>query len=201
MLLFFLGTTVHAVPTLNAPTDNVTTPSGGNHHCDGTNNHANPRPGPTSTSALDDAAKRNGFSFDGTFDTTFDDFFITSIAGDTQTATEFWGILVNFQFTPVGGCQEEVKVGDDILWAFDAFNAVNFLKLTGPATVHRNHPVVLTVTDGQTGKPVAGAEVNGKTSGANGKVTVTFSKTGVNGVKAEKPSTIRSNRVDILVLP
>ena len=45
-----------------------------------------------------------------TFSTEFDDFFITSIGGESQTAKEFWGILLNFQFTPVGGCQQEVKV-------------------------------------------------------------------------------------------
>ena len=44
---------------------NVTTPSGGDHHCDGTNNHANPLPGPTCTSALDDASKVAHFPFDG----------------------------------------------------------------------------------------------------------------------------------------
>ena len=44
---------------------NVTTPLGGNHHCDGTNNGANPTPGPTCTSALDNAAKLHGFAFDG----------------------------------------------------------------------------------------------------------------------------------------
>lgn len=44
---------------------NVTTLSGGTHHCDGTNNGANVLPGATCTSALDDAAKRHNFSFDG----------------------------------------------------------------------------------------------------------------------------------------
>ena len=44
---------------------NVTTPSGGNHHCDGTNDHANPTPGPTCTSALDDASIVAHFPFDG----------------------------------------------------------------------------------------------------------------------------------------
>ena len=44
---------------------NVTTVSGGTHHCDGTNNNANPLPGPTCTSALDDASKKAHFPFDG----------------------------------------------------------------------------------------------------------------------------------------
>jgi len=44
---------------------NITTALGGNHHCDGTNNHTNPHPGPTPNAALDDAAKKARFSFDG----------------------------------------------------------------------------------------------------------------------------------------
>ena len=44
---------------------NVTTLSGGTHICDGTNNDANPTPGPTCTSALDNAAKKHNFKFDG----------------------------------------------------------------------------------------------------------------------------------------
>jgi len=180
---------------------NVTTPSGGNHHCDGTNNNANPLPGATCTSALDDENRKSHFSFDGTFSTAFDDFFITSIGGETQTSTEFWGLLVNFQFTPVGGCQEEVQVDDDVLFAFDAFNKAHFLKLTGPDTAHVGTPVILTVTDGQTGSPVAGADVNGDISDASGHVSVTFTKVGPTKVKAEKSDSIRSNALPIKVLP
>ncbi|KAF8808424.1 hypothetical protein BYT27DRAFT_7137375 [Phlegmacium glaucopus] len=179
---------------------NVTTVSGGTHHCDGTNNNANPQPGPTCTSALDDAATRHGFTFDGTFFTQFDDFFITSIDGDAQTATQFWGLLLNFQFTPVGGCQQEVKLDDDILFAFDAFNKAHFLKLTGPHTARVGHAVILTVTDGQNGGAVAGAVVDGNVSDANGHVSVTFTKLGPSEVKAEKSDSIRSNRLIILVI-
>lgn len=50
---------------------NVTTSSGGTHHCDGTNLGANPTPGPTCTSALDDASKIGHFSFDGYVYTAF----------------------------------------------------------------------------------------------------------------------------------
>ena len=202
---------------------NVTTVSGGNHHCDGTNNNENPSPGPTCTSALDDAAHRHHFAFDGyvsyflishcggwlihgakrysTFSTAIDDFFITSIAGDTQTSTESWGILINFEFTAVGGCQQEVKHDDDVLFAFDAFNKAHFLKLTGPESAHIGIPVVLTVTDGQTGRPVAGADVNGDTSDANGHVSVTFTHAGQHTVKAQKSDSIRSNQLTILVTP
>lgn len=178
---------------------NVTTHSGGNHHCDGTNNHANIHPGPTCTSALDDAHKLAHFPFDGTFSTAFDDFFITSIGGVTQTSTEFWGILLNYEFTPVGGCQQEVKRNDEVLFAFNAFNANAFLKLTGPSTAHVGQPVIFTVTDGQTSKPVAGATVDGQTSDPNGQVSVTFTHDGRQTVKATKSGAIRSNKLTIHV--
>jgi len=178
---------------------NVTTPSGGNHHCDGTNNNENPVPGPTCTSALDDASKLAKFPFDGTFSPEFDDFFITSIDHDAQTSTEFWGILLNYEFTPVGGCQQEVKRNDDVLFAFNAFNSNAFLKLTGPKSAKRDVPVILTVIDGQTSKPVAGATVHGSVSDANGKVSVTFAQDGRQTVKATKSGAIRSNRITIHV--
>ncbi|KAF8808419.1 hypothetical protein BYT27DRAFT_7210823 [Phlegmacium glaucopus] len=176
---------------------NVTTVSGGTHHCDGTNNHANLHAGPTCTSALDDAAKVNGFTFDGRFFALFDDFLLSSIDGE---ATQFWGIILNFWFIPVGGCQQEVKFGDEILFAFDAFKKVHFLKLSGPLIAYVGQAGVLTVTDGQTGLTVAGALVNGKLSDANGQVSVTFSQAGVSKFKAEKADSIRSNQLLIPVI-
>lgn len=43
----------------------VTTPSGGAHECNGLNNNTNSKPGPTPTTALDDAAHLAHFTFDG----------------------------------------------------------------------------------------------------------------------------------------
>jgi hypothetical protein len=142
----------------------------------------------------------NRFYYYSTFSTEFDDFFITSIGGNTQTSTEFWGILLNFEFTPVGGCQQQVKHNDDILFAFNAFNANFFLKLTGPATAHHGVPVTLTVTDGQTGNPVAGATVDGVTTDASGHATVTFAHIGAQHLKATKADAIRSNQLTVLVI-
>ena len=53
---------------------NVTTALGGTHICDGTNNNANPKPGATCISALDDGAKKNNFKFDGYVETIFHHF-------------------------------------------------------------------------------------------------------------------------------
>ncbi|KAF5374444.1 hypothetical protein D9615_009101 [Tricholomella constricta] len=178
----------------------VETASGGTHHCDGTNLNANPAPGPTATSALDDAAKLQGFAWDGTYFAEFDDFFITSIAGVTQTQTQFWGYFVNFHLPDVGGCQQQVNLLDEVLFAFDPFGKPA-LKLSGEHVARVGEPVTLTVTDGQNGDPIAGASVDGQTTDAAGQVSVTFTSAGVKGLKAEKEGTVRSNRLDIVVAP
>ena len=123
-----LTNTIYEAPILSGP-HNVTTASGGTHFCGGTNGNANPAPDNTPTDALDAGSKLAKFPFDGTYSAAFDDFFITSIGTSTQTATMFWGLLVNYKFTPVGGCQFEVKAGDQVLWAFDAFSKNYFLKV------------------------------------------------------------------------
>jgi hypothetical protein len=135
-----------------------------------------------------------------TFDTTFDDYIITSIGDTTETSTKFWGLLLNFQLPLVGGCQQEVNEDDHILWAFDAFNAKHFLKLKGPKVAKNNTPVKYIVTDGKTGYPVKGATVNDATSDANGVATVTFGKTGLHGLKAQLQGSIRSNQVNTEVV-
>ena len=76
-------------------------------------------------------------------------------AGTVRQRTNFR--VYNFEFTPVGGCQQEVNANDETLFALDAFDASAFLKLTGPATTFRDQVVILTVADGQT---VDGAPVN-----------------------------------------
>jgi len=184
----------------------ITTPSGGTHRCDGTNNGANPRPGPTPTAGLDDAAARGGFTYDGTYSSAFDDYFITRIAEDSQTDTKFWGILVNYQFIPVGGCQFRIHSGDKVLFAYDAFNKQHFLKLRGPHRAREGRPITVTVTDGQNGQPIAGATVGpvnnvatGGTTDANGHAAITFNRRGVKRLKAERSDSIRSNSLYVRV--
>ncbi|KAG8779456.1 hypothetical protein FRC12_024245 [Ceratobasidium sp. 428] len=172
---------------------------------DGTNLSANPTPGPTCTSALDDAAKRTHFTWDGTYSTSYDDYFVTKIGGSAQTESQFWGVLLNWQFTPVGGCQQKVAQKDEILWAYDAFNKAHFLKLDGPATAKVNVP--FQGIDGSTKAFVPGASIAGLPASAasahglvvsgpadaSGHVTVTFKEPGVKKIKASKDDSIRSN--------
>jgi Ca2+-binding RTX toxin-like protein len=199
----------------------VQTPSGGNHECDGTNGGANPTPGATSTTALADGLSTVGVDFDGTFDKPFDDFFITRVGPDAQTAVQFWGLMNNFQFTPVPGCEEELAAGDQVLWAFDAFNKVHFLKMTAPTTtVAPNQDLTVAVTDGSTGQVINGATVapvttdpsndfetldvsdpSAVTTDASGHATLSWSTSGWKRVKAQSPGSVRSNRLDICVTP
>jgi hypothetical protein len=106
---------------------------------------------------------------------------------------------VNFQFTPVGGCQQQVSDGDHVLWAFDAFNKVYFLKLTGPTNARLHHPITVTVVDGSTRTPVAGATVDGVTTGADGTASLTFTHRGAFRLKADKSDSLRSNELVVEV--
>ncbi|KZS90429.1 hypothetical protein SISNIDRAFT_415355 [Sistotremastrum niveocremeum HHB9708] len=179
----------------------VTTATGGTHHCDGTNLDANPTPGPTCTSALDTGSlHQHRFVWDGSFDTEFDDFFITTIAGVAETATQFWGILLDFQFTPVGGCQQEVTSGQEVLFAFDAFNKSFFLKASGPPVAKLGKAVVVTVIDGMSGVPIQGASIGGVLTDVNGHASITFATVGLKKLKATRSDSIRSNAVEILVV-
>jgi hypothetical protein len=177
----------------------VTTESGGAHECDGTNGGANPTPGPTPTAALDSAAASSGFTWNGPWFESFGDYGVSRVAETEQTETEFWGVLVDYQFSSVGGCQQEVTPGQEVLWAFNAFEAAHFLKLQ--KAKHSQNTVV--VTDGMTGAPVENATVGpvnnttGVMTNAHGEATLTFSTPGKHPVKASQPGSIRSNAIVI----
>ncbi|MFM9447007.1 DUF4430 domain-containing protein [Streptomyces acidiscabies] len=96
----------------------VTPATGGTHKCDGTNAGANPSPVPTPTAALDDAARANGFTWDGTWYASFDDYFVESIKNVKSDATAYWNISVNGTSTPVGGCQFKLNAGDAVAFTW-----------------------------------------------------------------------------------
>ncbi|MFD7105994.1 DUF4430 domain-containing protein [Streptomyces celluloflavus] len=96
----------------------VTTASGGTHICDGTNNGANPSPGATPTAALDDAAHAAGFTWDGTWYASFNDYLVASIAGHAGGSEAYWNIAVNGVATPVGGCQFRIADGDSVAFTW-----------------------------------------------------------------------------------
>src|SRR5215218_5026218 len=179
----------------------VTTASGGTHKCDGTNGGVNPAPGPSATAALDDGARLGGFGWDGTYNTGFDDYLVSRIGPDSQTSSQFWALLVNSTFSSVGGCQQRVNGGDEVLWAFDGFSKQHALRLSGPSSAHTGEPFSVHVADGQDGTPLAGASVGGKLTGADGNASVEFADKGIYPLKAERADSIRSNAIEVCVDP
>jgi hypothetical protein len=175
--------------------------TGGAHTCDGTNGGANPSPGPTPTSALDDAAIKGGFTWAGTFFDGFGDYAVERIATESQTATEFWGVFVDGAMINVGGCQQILSAGQEVLWSFDAFSKAGALKLVGGDTTQPGVPVGVTVTDTATKAPVAGVTVGNGTTNGSGVTAVSFATPGIYKVKAEKAAYIRSRALTVCVDP
>lgn len=176
----------------------------GPHPCDGTTRitpPVNAGPGPTVTSALDDASRLAGFTWSGQWSASFGDFLVSQIGADAPPggSSSYWGTVRNYQPTPVGGCQEQVAEGDEVLFALGDIFSDDLLRLTGPARVRTGAPVLVTVTDGKTGAPSAGATVGGVQTGAEGSTTLAYGSTGLVRLKAEKAGAIRSNAVNVCV--
>ena len=158
-------------------------------------------PIPVATAALDDGARAHGFDWDATWNPSFSDFLVSQVGGESATSTQFWGHLVNFTFPSVGGCQQKVDQGDEVLWVFDAFSKTGALKLSGPGSATIGAPVTVLVTDGSNGTPQAGVTVNGSATGPDGKTTLSFSEAGIYRLKAERADSIRSNALVLCVDP
>jgi hypothetical protein len=175
----------------------------GPHPCDGTNGNTNPTPGPTMTSALDDGASQGGFSWDGTWFAGFDDFGIDRIGPDSTdfAAGRYWGYALNYISTTIGGCQQRVQTGNEVLFGYDYFSKSHLLKLSGPAQVIAGQSITVTVVDGQTGAPLGGASVGGNTTRSDGRARVTFGAPGLQVLKAERPDSVRSNALVVCVAP
>jgi hypothetical protein len=197
------GSTVYEGPVT---TDGkiVTTAAGGSHKCDGTNNAQPHSPGATPTTALDDSSIAHGFTWDGSYFASFDDFAVERIASDGQVGVftgNFWDLIVNRVTASVGGCQMRVSAGDQVLWEWQDGSKPN-LQLTAPAKAEVGQPVDVRVQEyGSDGAlaPAAGASVNGQLTGADGHATVSFSDSGTHHFKATRPDAIRSNAVDVCV--
>jgi hypothetical protein len=194
------STTILEAPVTSDGHD-VTTPSGGTHPCDGTNNGAYPSPGPTPTAALDDATRAAGISWDADWFDSFNDFIVSRVANESATSSQFWGLIVNGKFSNSGGCQVRLSQSDEVLYAFDAFSKSAILRLAGPGTATVSQPINVTVTDTQSDTPAANASVQGTTTGADGVAAVTFGQEGIYRLKAERADAIRSNALVVCADP
>ena len=176
----------------------LTKDSSGPHECDGTNGGQGGTPGPTMTTALDDGV--GSANWDGTW-FSFGDFGIDRIGPDASDNTNFryWGYAYNWQASNVGGCQQRVVTGDEVLFAYDFFSKTYLLRLAGPAKAATGEAVTVTVTDGGTAAPMAAATVGGKTTDATGQASLSFDTPGMKRLKAERADSVRSNALDVCV--
>lgn len=185
--------------------------------CDTTNLGHTSTPQVSATSAAVDAMATLGKSFDGQWYNGYDDYFITQFADDHDSDADgqWWGILVDWKFTPVGGCQYPALPEDNVLWVYDAFSGKQFLKLNdGGSTkavvgepfstevvtvdtgdVDETHEGSETAHEGATVRAVnaTGQDVTGvastDVSDEDGLAVVTFSQTGWQRLKARELNT------------
>lgn len=177
---------------VNTFVHDVTGDSTGPHKCDGTNGAANPAPAPTLTSAFDDATKQSSVTWQGSWSQSFEDFIINTVGPDSSSSSQFWGTVLNYRDTDAGGCQVQVRTGDQVLVAYDSFGKRK-LRLTGDNGSRSREVFALFVLDGVTGDRVAGATVGGKTTNSQGRVLLRITKRGLYRFKATAADSVRSN--------
>jgi hypothetical protein len=172
--------------------------------CDGTQDSSNTTPGPTMGGALDDASLTGAFTWEGAWDPSYQDFFVTKIDNE-DTPSDFsqsWALVQNWKYTSGGGCHMQVHQGDQLLYAFTDY-LKQFLQLSGaPARAATGESFQVTVAqqDGNgTSAPAVGASVAGATTDAAGHATVSFADAGNHTFKATAPNTIRSNAATVCV--
>jgi hypothetical protein len=183
----------------------VTTAAGGAHKCDGTNGGTPNTPGATPTTALDDGSIAGGFTWDGSYSTSFDDFLVERIGSDGAVGGpftgNFWDLIVNRVPAAAGGCQMRLNDGDQVLLEWQDGNKPN-LQLTAPATAQVGQRVDVTVQqygfDGSL-SPAVTASVGGQPTGGDGHTTLTFGTPGVKHLKATRDDAVRSNDADVCV--
>jgi hypothetical protein len=195
-----------------------TASSGGAHPCDVKDNGSNGGFGvsaPTPITALYEAAKAAGLSFDATWSGSFNDFLISQVGNDMNGgAPEFpsWGYAVNYTTAGVGGCQFQLASGSEVLWAYNYFNLPHLLRLSGPAVVNAGTPFAVHVADAQTGESISGATIgellagltttlaSSSTTDASGNATVSLASDGSVTLKASRVAdSVRSNGLVLCV--
>jgi hypothetical protein len=158
---------------------------------------------PTAIGALDDAARVGSFSWDALWDASFNDYYpFLRIGPDTiDSSTHYLAFYLNWAFADTGGCGQHVNPGDDVVFAYEDFEASPLLRLSGPGTATTGENVKFSVVDGLTSAPQAGVTVGGATTGTDGTATLSFAQRGIYRLKADKPGAIRSNTVVLCVDP
>lgn len=176
------------------------------HRCDGTaaeNQGPSAVPVPTRGAAVAEAAERTPFSIRGQWFDSLGSPSFSEIAGESvefdPATNRFLVEYKNAQAASIGSCGDPVQAGDDVLFAYGD-GSEQLLTLTGPGSARPGETVTVKIGDAGDGSAVAGAEVAGRVTGADGTAVVgPFTQRGNQDLKATKSGTIRSNRLRVCV--
>jgi hypothetical protein len=177
------------------------------HLCNGDyNENVNPHPFNAALDAVDAASKSDcGFTYSLGYDGDLQDFYVLKIAGHGNGVA--WGMLYNWKvvteygdgFT-IAGCRQEVRTGDDVLYAYNTSETSVFLRVRpSTATVKKGGSVTFTITDGLTGAVQPGATIHGVKASKKGMVTVKYDTAGHFTFKAKETGAVRSELVKVTV--
>jgi Domain of unknown function (DUF4430) len=114
--------------------------------------------------ALDAATHHN---WKGLWETSFNDYEITSIEGETHTfsSKDYWEIFVNGAVAQTGACEIKLEPGEQLLFAAVPDKGTEYpLVLTAPHTAVAGHVFTVRVTyfvKEHVFRPLAGARVTG----------------------------------------
>jgi hypothetical protein len=179
--------------------------------CDGidVNDPENVLAGPTPTAAAVDAIGLIGETFDGQWDSQYDDYFLTRWGPDEQNPSDaaYWGVLVNDVFPNVGGCQYELGGGDEVTWAYNAFAARPSLALYAAGSTSGARPLtalaqrgapfeveVRDFSDNSEGVPPAQPERTGSTPYEGAQVSpVEVNEKGFERPETSNPATVTTD--------
>jgi hypothetical protein len=177
--------------------------------CDGVHNGAPQNPqgypsaAPTATSALDDGARQNAFTWNGRWFSSLNDILVDNVGPDAPAAGTYWTFLINWRSDPDhGGCQDQVRAGDDLVWATWDFTGP-FLQLSGTPTRAATGEAFAVTVKNQDGAgnatPSTGASVGGQTTDTQGHAEIAFQDAGLHQLKATQQGAIRSNGETVCV--
>lgn len=102
----------------------------------------------------------------GTFSTNYNEFFITSILGETPSSkTGYWGVWLDNKYATTGACEIKLHAGDQVLYAVDSVKKHEHpLGIVAPAKAKAGKAFKLKIvsfSDKGKATPLAGAHVRG----------------------------------------
>lgn len=153
-------------------------------------------PGQTAQGALDVATHGD---WKGTWYSSYNEYFITSILGETPSGHDYWGIFVNGRATTKGACDLRLRAGEQLVFAVTN-GKQSPAELRAPSTALRGRKFTVKLvgyTSAGRAKPLGGISITGngiqatKTNG-RGVATIIDKHSGVLVLRASPHGYIRT---------